>query len=249
MQICNNRGLAPRGPRGGGGGGGGGGGITPRTADNYNTVVAYQLTCGLPFHKASSLCTKSLAVSKVGTCESALRRLKFWAIQGLFETSKEDHQSVWQAILKMSDDELPSMEDLEAATPTVVPDEHLQRAATGDTSATSAASEKHRGHEAASSVVSVLDDGLPEDPLGGCAAGTPPALHRRMLALFHKGAIPKTSVETRKRQRLTGGETYLMPPELLEGLHHGYLGPCLPPPSGFAWVRRPSGWTLIPRGG
>ena len=64
------------------------------------------------------------------------------------------------------------------------------------------------------------------------------------------GVVPRTTAKQRARNRASSGSGYAVPEGLREALHHGFIGPNLPPPRGMRW-RADGGnkWSLIPLGG
>jgi hypothetical protein len=87
------------------------------------------------------------------------------------------------------------------------------------------------------------------DPLGGPAEGCPQEVHDRMLALFAKGGVPRSTPAMRLKHRRTAGEGYKIFSSLQEAFDFGYVSPNLNPPLGFIWGRRGEGWQLKPQGG
>lgn len=108
--------------------------------------------------------------------------------------------------------------------------------------------------------VSEVDPPTEEDVLGlpsgepgpedlGSAGDVPAEVHGRMVALFVAGGLPRSSLNQRRRNRLTSGSGYCVPGSLREALRWGYVHPNLQPPHGMVWRGLGGVWRLVPRGG
>jgi hypothetical protein len=74
----------------------------------------FEVKCSHPLHQASkrgTACSRTRTAKGPEHIPSVLRRLKWWALAGLTLASKEAHQ----ALPFIADEELPSMEELDAA--------------------------------------------------------------------------------------------------------------------------------------
>lgn len=91
----------------------------------------------------------------------------------------------------------------------------------------------------------------PEEPHSrlGDRGDVPQEVHERMEELARRGGIPCSTPEQRRRNGMTAGNEYGVPPALRDALRHGYLGPNLPAPIGFYWRAGGGKWSLAPRGG
>lgn len=59
-------------------------------------------------------CTKQRVVNpNVDSEEVVRRRLKLWALRGRTVESKEEHNALWEAIVRLCPDQLPTDADLE----------------------------------------------------------------------------------------------------------------------------------------
>ena len=100
-----------------------------------------------------------------------------------------------------------------------------------------------------------VSSGLPTAPeapdQSAAAPSTPRDVHDRLQALVDAGVLPKTSAESRRRNRMRSGRNYRTPLVLTEALEWGYISPNLPNPLDHRWIARGNDWILwrIVRGG
>ena len=204
-------------------------------------LCGYQMTCTRPDHELDDegrgrRCTKECGFNIGGGEERTRRLLKAWIMFGCASVSQGSHRGdAWKTIKKCADDGfLPSEQELEDCR-------------IGEWSP----------HIGAAALALPAVPAVPDEPRGagdrtilGEALGDVPAeVHESMVDLALSGSIGVTSTEQRRRQRLSKGCSYGTPPELIDGLNHGYLRPNLPPPRGLVWRCRGKDWVLAPRGG
>ena len=192
--------------------------LTPRYAQDNETIIGYQMTCLCRLH---ANCNKSLANSVSGSDELSVRMLKAWIAWGQDTPNKQAHKGVWSRVLSANKNgQLPSMSQLDASldVPETVPGNPAQPVP------------KRRQRHGAKA------KSKPRPSPSTASPPTPPDVTSRMEALIQSGALPRVSKQQRKRNRLTGGTSYGVPPDLREALHWGFVHPNLPAPRGMRWV-------------
>ena len=191
-----------------------------------NVVTGYHMTCK---HDPHGRCTKEMSSSVGGTLEGTRRVLKAWALLGPSVASRELHMAkgLRDTLLHaLKDNTLMSEIELDALAEEVS-DDVIQAPYIEPNNAAPAGSQL----------------------LGAAGEGVPPEVHSQMEALALSGDIPVTSLEQRRRQRATSNSGYAVPDTLRMALHHGYIGPNLPPPRGLVWQCSGRRWRLSVRGG
>lgn len=78
------------------------------------TVYSIQMMCKRHNVDVPRYCTKQRVVNPtVGSEEVVRRRLKLWALRGRTVESKEEHNTLWEAIVRLCPDQLPTEAGLE----------------------------------------------------------------------------------------------------------------------------------------
>ena len=115
----------------------------------------------------------------------------------------------------------------------------MAEAPMGSGAASSIAGPTRKNHLQSASAVGHFDAKAPD---------TPPDVVAELKPLIG-GVIPPTTIEQRRKHRLTAGTSYGVPGMFRVALHAGYIHPDLPPPQGWVWRARPGRYILLPRGG
>ena len=190
--------------------------LTPRFKDG--SVVSYQMSCRAPDHnKGSKLCRRELSVQLAGGEQECRRVLKAWVLLGPSLRTREEHMD--RGNKQMFIDAL--------AQGSLLDEDALDNVAT----AASEAVEMDEGVGKAGGTFAPFHDvpvptnksGQVKKRLLGAAGGVPREIHQRMEELAASGGVPVTTLEQRRRNKLTGGTSYFVPAELQEALHNGYL--------------------------
>ena len=94
--------------------------ITPRRAVGIGTT-GFQASCTNPDHQVDGRCTKEISISRHGSEDIALRRLKAWIVLYGATSASADraaHRVSWSRVSKMEDGkDLPADADLDALAP------------------------------------------------------------------------------------------------------------------------------------
>ena len=178
-----------------------------------------------------------------------LQVLKAYAVFGSGAPSKEAHNESWDTIIGLGD-ELPSHIDLDAMLEAAGSEDdggQLEGLVQVHVIAEKRVRKRAKGKTTQAASAGNADELL--DGLGGIGAGVPQDVHDSALSLFHRGALPATTIEQRARSRMTPGTGYHTPAELSALLQWGYIGPNLRPPLGYVWQAGVGLWRLRPRGG
>lgn len=211
--------------------------ITPRKRDNV--IIGYQMTCSRPCHNINGRCTKELHFDgERVTEEVVLRRLMAWVIVGAMSPDVRSHRfDSFKLIMQL---------DIEGGLPTTSELDDMKVLDWKVYEHANSGAEVAEG--AAPAEAAEAAEGGPVD-LGEAAPGCPPDVHAEMQALARRGALPRTTVEQRLRQRMVKGTDYGVPAMYRNALRHGYLNPNLPAPSCYMWRCWGTKWLLVTRGG
>ena len=114
---------------------------------------------------------------------------------------------------------------------------HLQACSHGDVNGPIPVKKLKEFQRAAKRVPAREDEDIPDD------------VRAELERMVTEGMLPRTTSEQRKRQKLSRGSEYGVPPNLKNALKWGYISPNLPAPTGMQWRARGGRWSLLPRGG
>ena len=130
-------------------------------------------------------------------------------------------------------DALPSEADLDAMRPLDWPELHWPTSI--DITSVDAGTDAPRKRRKSVAVVDVGD--------------APESVHAVAVAMWESGELQVTSAEQRRRNGRLPGINYGTPSRYTELLQWGFIGPNLPPPTGYRWRCRPGEWSLLSLGG
>ena len=200
--------------------------------DGSGNIIGYHMNCRCQGHHK---CTKELATRVAGGTTQARRLLKSWVLLGPAYPNRHLHMA------RGLRDEL--LQAIRAGT--LMEEEELDKIAP-----TSHAEETTAPYQAATSVQGSQVEGRERQGLLGDRGDLSQELHDNMEQLARTGGLPITTLEQRRRNRLSNTSFYEVPVALLPALRGGYLHPNLPPPAGLVWRIKPgASWKLCARGG
>ena len=202
--------------------------MTPRHTGGV--ISGWFCHCTNPRHRDQRRCTKEVGVKVSGSSERALQLLKAWVVFGEGCKSSVDHHKSFSMILGMGAD-LPSTDQLDALAPCDWPelDWPVSEATTRVDDDADAPRKRRK------KAVQVPD--------------APEHVHAVAVGMWESGELKPTTLEQRRRNGRLPGISYGTPTRYTELLKWGYIGPNLPPPSGFHWRCQPGQWVLCERGG
>ena len=203
--------------------------LVPRFKESV--LVGYQMTCCIAGHNTTAKCTREMSVNVAGSAEDCRRVLKAWVLLGHSMSSRDEHMD-------------KATRDL------------LQEALKQHTLLSEAELDAILATSEESEIVAPFREPEPDKKrttkkktlLGG-AGSVPKHIHEDMESLASSGGVPITTLAQRQRNKLTASTSYAVPSALQTALHHGYIGPNLPPPRGYYWAYSGGSWMLKIRGG
>jgi len=191
---------------------------------------------------SKTVCKKALALGRM-TSDECRVRVKQWLLAGLTIGDRPDARTAH--VHFTNPHEFPHKTEEEV-------DAEARALRSGSALSCDDAAEKVGGEIATPAEAALVASSSASSSSASAAVpapGTPPLVAEAMTRMMEAGALPVTSVEQRRRNRLTRGSNYGVPDFYKAALKAGYLRPNLQAPRGYRWKATRQGWSMLPQGG